>query len=228
MQNTKLRNKILFSIPALVVCILFGCQKKDTLLLAQLQSDVELQELQEIEPSEEADNVREQKPPEEGVEEPEIQKIMIHICGAVQHPGVYELEEGDRICQAVEKAGGFTGEADEDLLNQAQKLTDGMQLVIPTKEEADKVRKEGTGTQQYLRYEDTTSNAENINESSLVNINTASEEMLCTLPGIGSEKAKSIIEYRMKNGNYKRIEDIMNVAGIKSGMFAKIRDKIVV
>ncbi len=228
MQNTKLRNKILFSIPALVVCILFGCQKKDTLLLTQLQSDVELQELQEIEPSEEADNVREQKPPEEGVEEPEIQKIMIHICGAVQHPGVYELEEGDRICQAVEKAGGFTGEADEDLLNQAQKLTDGMQLVIPTKEEADKVRKEGTGTQQYLRYEDTTSNAENINESSLVNINTASEEMLCTLPGIGSEKAKSIIEYRMKNGNYKRIEDIMNVAGIKSGMFAKIRDKIVV
>lgn len=228
MQNTKLRNKILFSIPALVVCILFGCQKKDALLLTQLQSDAELQELREVEPSEEAENVRVQKPPEEDVDEPEIQKIMIHICGAVQHPGVYELEEGDRICQAVEKAGGFTGEADEDLLNQAQKLTDGMQLVIPTKEEADKVRKEGAGTQQYLRYEDTTSNAENISGSSLININTATEEMLCTLPGIGSEKAKSIIEYRTKNGNYKRIEDIMNVAGIKGGMFAKIKDKIVV
>ncbi len=228
MQNTKLRNKILFSIPALVVCILFGCQKKDALLLTQLQSDAESQELREVEPSEEAENVRMQKPPEEDVDEPEIQKIMIHICGAVQHPGVYELEEGDRICQAVEKAGGFTGEADEDLLNQAQKLTDGMQLVIPTKEEADKVRKEGAGTQQYLRYEDTTSNAENISGSSLININTATEEMLCTLPGIGSEKAKSIIEYRTKNGNYKRIEDIMNVAGIKRGMFAKIKDKIVV
>ncbi len=228
MQNTKLRNKILFSIPALVVCILFGCQKKDALLLTQLQSDAESQELREVEPSEEAENVRMQKPPEEDVDEPEIQKIMIHICGAVQHPGVYELEEGDRICQAVEKAGGFTGEADEDLLNQAQKLTDGMQLVIPTKEEADKVRKEGAGTQQYLRYEDTTSNAENISGSSLININTATEEMLCTLPGIGSEKAKSIIEYRTKNGNYKRIEDIMNVAGIKGGMFAKIKDKIVV
>ncbi len=59
-----------------------------------------------------------------------------------------------------------------------------------------------------------------------VNINTASQEQLCTLPGVGSSKAKSIIAYREQNGAYQRIEDIMNVEGIKEGVFQKIKDHI--
>ena len=234
MRNTRLRNKVLFSIPAIVVCILFGCQKKDTLLLTEMQEVTEQETVSDesADTEEVAESEKEVSLSADDVFEPasdvEIPKIMIHICGAVNHPGVYEFEEGDRICQAIEKAGGFTSEADEDLLNQAQKLADGMQLVIPTKEEADKARTEGSGAQEYLRYEETVSGTDSTDGNGLININTATEEMLCTLPGIGSEKAKSIIAYRAKNGNYKKIEDIMNVAGIKTGMFDKIKDKIIV
>ena len=65
-------------------------------------------------------------------------------------------------------------------------------------------------------------------KSSLVNINTAGEEQLCTLPGVGSSKAKSIIAYREQNGPYRTIEEIMNVEGIKDGVFRKIKDSITV
>ena len=64
--------------------------------------------------------------------------------------------------------------------------------------------------------------------SSLVNINTAGEDLLCTLSGVGSSRAKSIIAYREQNGAFKKIEDIMNVEGIKDGLFQKIKDSITV
>lgn len=215
MGNNKLRNRAFCSILTMIVCILFGCEKKDTLVLSQIQ---------EVEAK-----VQEEESCETDLE-PEVQKIVVHICGAVVRPGVYEFPEGDRICQAVEAAGGFTKEADEELLNQAQKLVDGMQLVIPTQEEARQALAKETGNQSFLRYEGKTSSGDygNVEEDGLININTASEEMLCTLPGIGSEKAKSIIDYRIQNGSYQRIEDIMNVSGIKEGMFTKIKDRITV
>ena len=65
-------------------------------------------------------------------------------------------------------------------------------------------------------------------ESTLVNINTAGEELLCTLSGVGSTRAKSIIAYREKNGAFQKIEDIMKVDGIKDGLFQKIKDSITV
>ena len=64
--------------------------------------------------------------------------------------------------------------------------------------------------------------------SCLVNINTAGEDLLCTLSGVGSSRAKSIIAYREQNGAFKKIEDIMNVEGIKDGLFQKIKDSITV
>ncbi len=224
MNVTKFHNKILLSILTMIVCILFGCQKKEALLLTELQEEsTSMGSVENINPAEtgQSDLAKDYVYQTESA----ASQIMIHICGAVNRPGVYQLEEGDRICQAVEKAGGFTAEADEELLNQAQKLTDGMQLVIPTKDEAEEIRAGDCTAKPYLQYGAVISAAE---EGGLININTATEEQLCTLPGIGSEKAQNIIAYRIQNGSYKKIEDIMKVTGIKSGMFQKIKDKIVV
>ena len=133
--------------------------------------------------------------------------ICVHVCGFVKHPGVYELPIGSRIYQAIEKAGGFRKQADTTGLNQAELLDDGVQIYIPSKAETKK-------------------NSESI--SSKVNINTASKEELMTLTGIGEAKAEAIIAYRDKHGKFKKIDDIMNISGIKEGMFAKIEGDITV
>lgn len=140
---------------------------------------------------------------------------MVHVCGAVQNPGVYQLPEGSRIFEAIEAAGGFMEGADEEYLNQAESLQDGRKLYVPTREE---VQNEDVKLRQSAE----------MPAQGLVNINTASEELLCTLPGIGTSKAKSIIAYREEHGAYGSIEEIMNVTGIKEGMFEKIRDSITI
>ena len=159
----------------------------------------------------------------------EPENCVVHICGAVNEPGVYTLEKGDRIYQAIEKAGGFRQDAEQNYLNQADVLSDGMKIYVPTQEEAREAEEdpvwvtpgaEGAGAPKEQ-------GTENAGENPLsVNINTASQEQLCTLPGVGSSKAKSIIAYREQNGAYQRIEDIMNVEGIKEGVFQKIKDHI--
>lgn len=133
--------------------------------------------------------------------------VCVHVCGAVKSPGVYELPVGSRICHAVELAGGFRKKADSAGLNQAELLVDGMQIYVPTKAES-KAAEDG--------------------QSAKVNLNTASREELMTLTGIGEAKADAILAYRDKHGRFQKIEDIMNISGIKEGMFAKIEDDITV
>ena len=132
--------------------------------------------------------------------------VVVHVCGAVKKPGVYELAEGSRIYEAVECAGGFRKKADLSGLNQAELLVDEMQIYVPTKGEQERAN----------------------DAMGKININTATKEELMTLTGIGEAKAKAIITYRKKNGKFKKIEDIMNISGIKDGMFAKIEDSITV
>lgn len=151
---------------------------------------------------------------------PEV--YVVYVCGAVMSPGVYNLPEGSRIYEAIEMAGGFTDEADSEYLNQAGNLQDGMKLYVPTKEQVEKNEvptEQGNGDS--LLPKETA-------DDGRVNINTATEGMLCTLPGIGTSKAKSIIAYREEHGAYEQIEDIMKVTGIKEGLFQKIRDRITV
>ena len=201
MKGNKL--KLLISIPAVIACILFGCEKKEKVLLT------------DISPVKEADAAvltAEEEPLQAAEAEKEL--IVVHICGAVESPGVYELPAGSRIYQGIQAAGGFSSEARQDFLNQAQVLQDGIRLYVPTVDEVD-----SESTFEY----DTSSE-----DKGLVNINTATEEELCTLSGIGSGKAQSIITYRTKNGSFKSIEDIMNVEGIKDGLFQKIKDSITV
>lgn len=143
-------------------------------------------------------------------------RIFVHVCGAVAVPGVYELPEDARAFLAIEKAGGFLEEAYDEALNLAKPLEDGEQLFIPTIEEWE----QGKGTAAAGMEE------EKVTGDGLININTASKEELCTLPGVGESRAESIVSYREANGGFLAIEEIMNVTGIKEGLFRKIKDKI--
>ncbi len=155
-------------------------------------------------------------------------QLAVYVCGAVASPGVYELDEGSRIMDAVEAAGGFSGDADTTYVNLAAKLTDGMKLLIPTIEETANAGKDNS----FLTYEAGTlaeaSDTPAGNQGGLININTATKEELKTLSGIGDSTAEKIIRYREDNGGFSKIEDIMKVSGIKEKLFSKIRDNITV
>ena len=168
------------------------------------------------EPEETESAPKEERPPEET--QPSSQApYVVYVCGQVKEPGVYELEPGSRVYQAVEMAGGFGPDAASWYLNLAQEVADGMKIQVPTEEEALAWGNSGgslsvgqgqTGTK--------------------VNLNTADEEQLMTLTGIGESRAADIIRYRQEHGPFERIEDIMNVSGIKEGAFQKIKDSITV
>ena len=168
------------------------------------------------EPEETESAPKEERPPEET--QPSSQApYVVHVCGQVKEPGVYELEPGSRVYQAVEMAGGFGPDAASWYLNLAQEVADGMKIQVPTEEEALAWGNSGGGL----------SGGQGQTETK-VNLNTADEEQLMTLTGIGESRAADIIRYRKEHGPFERIEDIMNVSGIKEGAFQKIKDSITV
>ena len=137
--------------------------------------------------------------------------IYVHICGAVINPGVYQVPAGTRVYQALELAGGSSDDAYLSGINLADKLADGQKVYIPAEgENAEGILSTDSGGVQ----------------SVMININTASEAELMTLPGIGQSRAKDIINYRVKNGFFESIDDIMKVSGIKEAAFEKIKDLI--
>ncbi len=148
-------------------------------------------------------------------------KIYVHICGEVNEPGVYELKEDARVIDAIEAAKGLTQAASQQSVNQAEKLEDSEQIYVPSiKEVKDNVN-------QSVKSSDSNSSINNAGNGK-ININTASQEELTTLPGIGVAKAQKIIAYRQQNGSFSKIEDIMKISGIKEGLFNKISENITV
>lgn len=168
---------------------------------------------------------------EENIEKEKIandEKILIYITGEVKNWGVIELEKGDRIIDAVNKAGGFTEEADMSKVNLAYELADGMQIYIPNKDEEKEIR---TSTKQYITTESGNNvviDDNNVKKQGkyLVNINEATQTELETLPGIGPSIALKIIYYREENGKFSSVEDIKNVSGIGENKFENIRELI--
>lgn len=162
--------------------------------------------------------------------------LVVHICGAVSAPGVYELPAGSRIIDAVEAGGGFLPEADEACCNLAEEIVDGCQIYIMTKSEscADGQTEKKAGIQtspdsdMQTTDRNVRSNSTTALENGLVNLNTADVAALMTLPGIGESRAKAIISYREQHGAFAKIEDIMKISGIKQAAFSKIKDKITV
>lgn len=147
-------------------------------------------------------------------EMPKERECFVYVCGAVQSPGVYSLPPGSRIYEAVRMAGGLREDALEDGVNQAQEVTDGQMIKVPTKEEAAEL--EGGAS------------PEGGISDGKVNINTADADTLMTLPGIGASKAESILAYRKERGGFSAVEEIKNIAGIKDGVYSKIKDYITV
>lgn len=179
----------------------------------------------------------------DGAESSEM--IVVYVCGAVEKPGVVKLKAGSRVFEAIEKAGGMTSEADSVYLNLAGELTDGVKVYVPTLEETKEGQVIGDTFDDSIPSKNASKNAgpssndtsvtnsvdsgvSSKNDGSLVNINTATKEELMTLPGVGESKANSIIKYRDDNGGFRTIEDIMNITGIKEGLFNKIKEKITV
>lgn len=166
----------------------------------------------------------------------EEKTLVVHICGAVSAPGVYELPAGSRIIDAVEAGGGFLPEADEACCNLAEEIVDGCQIYIMTKTEscADGQTEKKAGIQtspdsdMQTTDRNVRSNSAPALENGLVNLNTADVAALMTLPGIGESRAKAIISYREQHGAFAKIEDIMKISGIKQAAFSKIKDKITV
>ena len=166
----------------------------------------------------------------------ETKTLVVHICGAVSAPGVYELPAGSRIIDAVEAGGGFLPEAEEACCNLAEEIVDGCQIYIMTKSEscADGQTEKKAGIQtspdsdMQTTDRNVRSNSAPALENGLVNLNTADVAALMTLPGIGESRAKAIISYREQHGAFAKIEDIMKISGIKQAAFSKIKDKITV
>ena len=147
----------------------------------------------------------------------------VYVCGAVQQAGVYEVPEGERIYRVLELAGGCTGAAAAEYLNLASPVTDGMRLYVPTEAEMAAIDQAGLLPQLFADNPSGPSGG-----SAGIDLNRASKEELMTLTGIGEAKADAIIRYRQENGGFNRIEDIMNISGIKQSAFDKIKDSITV
>ena len=162
-------------------------------------------------------------------------KIFVHVTGAVKKEGIVEIKEEGRIADAVEAANGFTEEADISQINLAYKLEDGQKIYIPSIKDEKIKDEEKVLEKEYVTdeagddiiLEDEISKVKNKKEGQ-ININTAMQEELEEIPGVGESTAKRIIEYRKNNGKFKEIEDIKNVSGIGDSKFENMREKICV
>lgn len=212
---------ILLAVFVLSAGICYSCSRgeEESFLASEAAQAAETETAKtETEKTETADTERAKTvdPESEGLAAGEPKICYVHVCGQVLHPGVYRLEEGQRIYEAIELAGGFTAEASRTWLNLAEKVTDGMKLEVPDADQA----------QQWQQVSAAEENPPA--GSGRVNINTATREELMTLKGIGEARAEDIIRFREKQGYFQTVEDIMKVPGIKDAAFEKIKDEITV
>lgn len=146
--------------------------------------------------------------------------IKIDVKGAVQLPGVFIADDGDRVIDLIDDAGGFHPDADRDKVNLAQLVEDQMVIYVPKiGEEAETLPQNAAAT--------VSGAAAGGNEDGMVNLNTATETELMTLTGVGPSKAAAIIEYREKSP-FQSIEDLKNVSGIGDKTFEKLQDSITI
>ena len=150
----------------------------------------------------------------------DVRQVGVDVEGAVASPGLYLVSADARVNDAVAAAGGMTSDADRQRVNLAQKVEDGMQVYVPSREEAPAA----TGT--------TTTGAGQASSSGAskgkVNLNTASAEELQTLSGIGSSLSQRIIDYRQANGPFKSVDDLRKVSGIGDTRFKSLKDLVCV
>lgn len=179
-------------LPVLFVCFFFGillagCGRQLVLPLGEKQEE-EAWQMLELQDETEAEEY-----------------VFVHVCGAVNAPGLKKLPEGSRAFDALEMAQGFTEEADISAVNLAALVEDGQQLYFPKMQEN---REDG--------------------QDGKININTADEQTLCLLPGIGTGRAQAILKYRKEHGSFACTEELLQVPGIKEAVFEQICDSVTV
>ena len=165
------------------------------------------------------------------IEDLKAAKLTVHVAGAVNNPGVYNLPAMSRVVDAVEQAGGATESANLDEINLADYIKDGQKIEVPS------LGKSNNGAANYnfsdnLLNLNTQKNSSESNQTKdkneLVNINTANASELQSLPGIGATIANSIIKYREENGNFQTIDELKNVSRIGDKTFDKLKDLVTV
>ncbi|MEG3310564.1 helix-hairpin-helix domain-containing protein [Streptococcus sp. SS-4456] len=149
----------------------------------------------------------------------EPSQLVVDVKGAVEKPGLYTLEAGARVNDAVEAAGGLTSQADPKSINLAQKLSDEAVVYVASKEENISVVTSTTASSAMSQDEKNTT---------LVNLNTATEADLQTISGIGAKRAADIIAYREANGGFQSVDDLNNVSGIGDKTVESIRPYVTV
>ncbi|WP_433674042.1 ComEA family DNA-binding protein [Microbacterium gorillae] len=136
--------------------------------------------------------------------------LTVHVSGAVAVPGVYAVKPGSRVMDAVAAAGGFVAEAATDALNLARVVADGEQIVVSAQGEAPAAATGGGEAPS----------------GSLIDLNTATAADLETLPRIGPALAQRILDWRVENGRFSAVEDLLEVTGIGEKMFAAIEPMV--
>lgn len=202
-----MKNKLYVLMSFIIVCML-----SIYFFLPTTEATLEQEQSNPIELDNTVENALDSETEIDSNKQPE--KMWVDIKGAVMSPGVYEVSSGERVIDAIKKAGGLLDHADEKNVNFAMKVVDEMVLYIPTIGE----QVAGITETIILPFE----------EEGKVNINTASITELQTLPGIGESKATTIIEYRDKNGLFNKVEDIMQISGIGIKTFEKLEEHIIV
>lgn len=159
----------------------------------------------------------------EGTESLQTEKrtFPVYICGEVESPGVYQIEGSVYLYELVDMAGGLKSQAAVDHIDMVYLITSEESVYIPSIDDV-KGRSEGSGFIFPGEEEETR------HQSGKVNINTADEDELSTLSGIGEKTAEKIIRYREEHGPFKTTEDLMNVPGIGESKYALIKDGICV
>lgn len=192
----------------------------------------DLENIEETENGKEIENTEDENI-QVNEEESEIDNICIYITGEVNNTGVYYLNIGSRIIDAINLAGGFTSKANISKINLAFVLEDGMKVNIPSDDDLKNnndfeyiTMSSGDGANDYNNTNNETVSSQESSKTDIVNINTATQTELETLPGIGPSLALKIIEYRKENGDFASIEDIKNVSGIGDSRFNDIKNYI--
>lgn len=201
-----MKNIICLPAVGMLLLMLFGCGSAQTYLNEQMDSDGgEMQTVSE--------------PAAFRAEDARV--FCVHVSGSVQRPGVYELPEGSRLFEAVELAGGFSTDADEEYMNLAEVLEDGKQYHIPSLEEAEVLRAGGGMAASE-------EGSSPFDAEGKLDINKGGVEDFMQLNGIGESKAQAIVAYREENGPFGAIEEIKNVSGIGEGTFQRLKELITV
>jgi competence protein ComEA len=150
------------------------------------------------------------------IERPASTGALVHVAGAVRHPGVYRLRDGDRVKDAVERAGGARAGADVNAINLAAKVADGQQVVVPRRgAAAPAVADAGAGE-----------GAVGAATQPPVSLNSATAAQLDTLDGVGPATAQKILDWRREHGGFRSVDDLGEVPGIGPKRMAALRGKV--